>query len=250
MLLSYIYGRMLFLRFSWSLRALHSSGWLNGDRQKTTAWMFGNGCECVVGYPLNVIINYWKHKNKITPYISDRGSTPFVSLIHISNVALYHVRVTFLTSTKRTFIISYSLLLRTFRLSDKMLSHRCKGFFFKVWVDGWKCGLLSDLTSVLAFIFGIKIYVFRTVPLSIIRSFSLYTQQWYISYRFVEIRIPLVCVQWKTPDGGQRNCPKHVYFYSKNKFEKVVHPAFIIGIVGNCRYILGGYSFSKLLKKH
>ena len=28
--------------------------------------------------------------------------------------------------------------------------------------------------------------MFRTVPLSIIRSFSLYTQQWYISYRFVD----------------------------------------------------------------
>ena len=26
--------------------------------------------------------------------------------------------------------------------------------------------------------------MFRTVPVSIIRSFSLYTQQWYISYRF------------------------------------------------------------------
>jgi len=32
-----------------------------------------------------------------------------------------------------------------------------------------------------------------------------------------------VCVQWKTPDDGQRNCPKHVEFYSKNKFEKLVH---------------------------
>jgi len=30
--------------------------------------------------------------------------------------------------------------------------------------------------------------------------------------------IPLLCVQWKTPDDGQRNCPKHVEFYSKNKF--------------------------------
>jgi len=29
-------------------------------------------------------------------------------------------------------------------------------------------------------------YMFRTVPLSIIRSFSLYTQQWYMSYRFVD----------------------------------------------------------------
>jgi len=46
--------------------------------------------------------------------------------------------------------------------------------------------------------------MFRTVPLAIIRSFSLYTQQ-------------------KTPDDGQRNCPKHVEFHSKNKFEKLVH---------------------------
>jgi hypothetical protein len=30
-------------------------------------------------------------------------------------------------------------------------------------------------------------------------------------------------VQWKTPDNGHRNCPKHVQFYSKNKFEKFVH---------------------------
>ena len=111
--------------------------------------------------------------------------------------------------------------------------------------------------------------MFRTVPLSIIRSFSLYTQQWYMSYRFAgSLRalrvllhhiaalvfysfplvflywyvsfaclaltnsqavskpvwhIPLLCVQWKTPDDGQRNCPKHVVFYSKSKFEKLLH---------------------------
>jgi len=28
--------------------------------------------------------------------------------------------------------------------------------------------------------------MFRTVPLSIIRSFSLYTQQWYMSYGFAD----------------------------------------------------------------
>jgi len=32
----------------------------------------------------------------------------------------------------------------------------------------------------LKFIFGIKLYMFWTVPLFIIRSFSLYTQQWYM----------------------------------------------------------------------
>jgi len=31
-----------------------------------------------------------------------------------------------------------------------------------------------------------KLYMFRTVPVSIIRRFSLYTQQWYMSYRFVD----------------------------------------------------------------
>jgi hypothetical protein len=35
--------------------------------------------------------------------------------------------------------------------------------------------------------------------------------------------IPLLCVQWKTSDNGQRNCPKYVEFHSKNKFEKLVH---------------------------
>ena len=116
----------------------------------------------------------------------------------------------------------------------------------------------------LKFIFGMKICMFWTVPLSIIRSFSLYTQQWYMLYSFADslragayaparklsmkiymfwtvplsiIRsicscsqdvtktvkhISLLCVQWKTPDDGQRNCPKHLEFQSKNKFEKLV----------------------------
>ena len=34
--------------------------------------------------------------------------------------------------------------------------------------------------------FGMKLYMFRTIPLSIIRSFSLYMQQWYMSYRFAD----------------------------------------------------------------
>ena len=47
--------------------------------------------------------------------------------------------------------------------------------------------------------------------------------------------IPLLCVEWKTPDDGQRNCPKHVEFYSENKFEKLVHlVGFIIRIFSRC----------------
>jgi hypothetical protein len=32
-----------------------------------------------------------------------------------------------------------------------------------------------------------------------------------------------LCVQGKTPDDGQNNCPKHAEFPSKNEFEKSVH---------------------------
>ena len=34
--------------------------------------------------------------------------------------------------------------------------------------------------------------------------------------------VPVPNVQWKTPDDGQRNCPKHVEFLNKNKFGKLV----------------------------
>jgi len=46
----------------------------------------------------------------------------------------------------------------------------------------------------------------------------------------------LLRVQRKTPDDGQRNCPKYVEFYSKNIFEKLVHlVGFIIRIYHDAR---------------
>jgi len=40
----------------------------------------------------------------------------------------------------------------------------------------------------------------------------------------------------KSPDDGQRNCPKHVEFYSEIKFEKLVHlVGFIILIYHEAR---------------
>ena len=45
-----------------------------------------------------------------------------------------------------------------------------------------------------------------------------------------------VCTVKKTPDDVQANCPKHVEFYSKNKFEKPVHlVGFIIRIYHDAR---------------
>jgi len=35
-------------------------------------------------------------------------------------------------------------------------------------------------------LFVFKLYMFQAVPLSITRSFSLYTRQWYMSYRFAD----------------------------------------------------------------
>ena len=57
--------------------------------------------------------------------------------------------------------------------------------------------------------FGIKLYMFWTVPLSIIRSFfTVHTATVYV--------IQVCCVySEKTPDDGQRNCPKHVEFIPK-----------------------------------
>jgi len=47
--------------------------------------------------------------------------------------------------------------------------------------------------------------------------------------------VPLLCVQWKTPDDGKRNCLKHVDFHSKNKFEKLVHlVGFIVRDLSRC----------------
>jgi hypothetical protein len=46
----------------------------------------------------------------------------------------------------------------------------------------------------------------------------------------------LLCVQCQTPDDGQRNCPKHVEFYSENKIEKLMHLVdFIIRIYRDAR---------------
>jgi len=107
----------------------------------------------------------------------------------------------------------------------------------------------------LKFIFGMKLYMLRTFPLSIMMSFSLHTHssgichtdllkaceqdqdgtQFHsdparkLSANLYDIHhccvcvCVCVCVQWKIPDNGQRNRPKHVEFHSKNKFEKWVH---------------------------
>ena len=68
--------------------------------------------------------------------------------------------------------------------------------------------------------------MFWTVPLSVISSFSPYTQQWYMSYRFAD--------SWQAGSGW--NCPKHTEFYSRNKFEKLAHVVgFIIRIYRDAR---------------
>jgi len=49
---------------------------------------------------------------------------------------------------------------------------------------------------------------------------------------FVTNNIAVCTVKKKTPVDGQGNCPKYVEFYSKNKFEELLHiVGFIIRIV-------------------
>jgi hypothetical protein len=57
-----------------------------------------------------------------------------------------------------------------------------------------------------------KLYMYRAVPLLIIRSFPLYIRHWchqiYMTYTSAECTV-------ETPGNGQRNCPKHVEFRDK-----------------------------------
>ena len=100
--------------------------------------------------------------------------------------------------------------------------------------------------------------MFRAVSLSIIRIFStvhsaiiichtgyadclLEGSEWSIliplassQHNLYDIYL-LLYVQCSTPDYWQRNCPKHLEFYSKNKFEKLLHLVGFIRIYHDAR---------------
>jgi len=79
----------------------------------------------------------------------------------------------------------------------------------------------------------------QSVSYYFIRTTSMSIFLWYFPYTALSKpvwHIPLLCVQWKAPDVGQRNCLKHVEFYSKNKFESFVRlVGFIIKIYDDAR---------------
>jgi hypothetical protein len=82
------------------------------------------------------------------------------------------------------------------------------------------------------------LYMSRTVPLSIVRSFSLYTVQGYMTYRFddsLRASCHQTCMTYtiavcavKNSWWWTENCTKYVEFDFKNKFEKLVHLVCII----------------------
>jgi hypothetical protein len=61
----------------------------------------------------------------------------------------------------------------------------------------------------LKFIFGIEFYMFRAGFLSIVRNLVLYTQLGGSQQNLFVIYL-LLCIQYWTPDDGQKTCPKHV----------------------------------------
>ena len=79
--------------------------------------------------------------------------------------------------------------------------------------------------------------MFRTVPLSIIRS--------KLSANLYDIHH--CCVYSEKLQMMDRGCPKHVEFYSKNKFEKLVHLVGFITITYNNLQLLALSYLSILL---
>jgi len=52
-------------------------------------------------------------------------------------------------------------------------------------------------------------------------------------------------VQWKTPDDGQRNCPKYVDFLDKNKIEKI---SASVGFIKNTFVTMHGHMNVKFVQ--
>ena len=107
-----------------------------------------------------------------------------------------------------------------------------------------------------------KLYLFQTVPLSIIRSFfTVHTAMVYVIHVCWQLGSKLsanlydiyhCCVySEKTSDDGQRNCPKQVEFHSKNKSEKLVHlVGFIIINLARCTVTWTSNSSSSYNRLH
>jgi hypothetical protein len=95
------------------------------------------------------------------------------------------------------------------------------------------------------FYFVVALYVFRTVFPSIIRSLRLYIQ---VQHQVYIKHILLAACKWErdgTPDGGRKDHPKHVEWYSINS--KIVHlVGFTIKIYLNarpCKHQMGLWVF-------
>jgi len=93
-----------------------------------------------------------------------------------------------------------------------------------------------------------KLYMFQTVPPSIIRSlFTVHSAVVYVIQVCRQLSSRSICSCWKAvtnlydiynccvyseqiPDDGRRNCPKHVRVSRQNKFVKSVH---LVGFIIN-----------------
>jgi hypothetical protein len=119
----------------------------------------------------------------------------------------------------RSFLLYTHQWYMPYRFADSLRQGSGRNSLSIIIIKPTRCTNFSNL------LFGIKLYMFRTVPLSNIRSsFTVHTAMVYV--------IQVCCVyneKLLTMDRG--TVPKHVKFYSKNKFEKLVHlVGFIIRI--------------------
>ena len=94
----------------------------------------------------------------------------------------------------------------------------------------------------LKFIFGIKIYMFRTVSVSIIRSLVLYTQQWHMSHmlcwQIASKQSAIGICQTRYADSLRASCQGRARFqqHRNNNFHQAFLSSARQGAEGNSRH--------------
>jgi len=108
------------------------------------------------------------------------------------------------------------------------------------WWPHWRNALCENVSWKIKCVWGVNITTgiliinqldalisqiyFCNKTLHVSDSYSFHRQEFFTVHTAVVYVIQvLLCVRCKTPDDGQRNCPKRVEFYYKSKFEKLMH---------------------------
>jgi hypothetical protein len=109
-------------------------------------------------------------------------------VLHILSVYVWALVIQHAMRMRRIILSSVACLSLQYFSTLSTKRHHLRGrgevigeFDVHVTVQRDKCLILNQLDALISQIyFGMKLFMFRTVPLSIVRSFPLYTRQWYV----------------------------------------------------------------------